>query len=153
MDNLKRVQLLQCHESDVNSCDFGNKNRLATASSDHLIRYHSQMTFSLWPPSLSCPCHPSIVLKITLKVPNIDCCTLSFPWLQRRRHLWLVAKALELGFKCKTICWGCQVTAQAPFLCCQWGTVFSTRNNACDWIYRLFHISLTFFDWFCKSSS
>ena len=32
MDNMKRIQLLQCHESDVNSCDFGKRDRLVTAS-------------------------------------------------------------------------------------------------------------------------
>ena len=39
MDEVEVIQLLKSHESDVNSCDFSTtKDRLATASSDHLVR-------------------------------------------------------------------------------------------------------------------
>lgn len=38
MEQVERIQVIQCHDGDVNSCDFGAKDRLATASSDHMVR-------------------------------------------------------------------------------------------------------------------
>merc|ERR1712012_305145 len=38
MESMKQIQHLRCHESDVNSLDFGPKNRLASVSSDRLIK-------------------------------------------------------------------------------------------------------------------
>ena len=32
MEDITQIQLLQCHDSDINSLDFGPKGRLATAS-------------------------------------------------------------------------------------------------------------------------
>ena len=45
MDNMKRIQLLQCHESDVNSCDFGNRDRLATASRYEVFFLYNQILY------------------------------------------------------------------------------------------------------------
>lgn len=39
MDNLKQLQVLRSHQSDVTSCDFGPKERLATASRSVLIYF------------------------------------------------------------------------------------------------------------------
>ena len=38
MEDISQIQMIHCHDSDVNSLDFGPKNRLATVSSDRLIR-------------------------------------------------------------------------------------------------------------------
>ncbi len=38
MDMDDPIQVLAVHMSDVNSCDFGPRDRLVSASSDHMVR-------------------------------------------------------------------------------------------------------------------